>query len=193
MVWECFNLLQAGSIPCNVADDQVTKLVSAIELGPQWLDEVFTIISLKDEKEKIKRERQLVQEKLRRMAKAFIDGLIDEEEYNRQRRLYELKLESLIIPGANAAEEAGKLLLDLPRLWEIASPEEQGKLLVTMLDAVYVDAKKTKSIVAVKPKPPFRPVFQVAAQREQSVIHIINGLEDKSPSPALFLVETGES
>ena len=99
----------------------------------------------------------------------------------------------MVIPGANAAEEARKLLLDLPKLWEAANPEEQRRLLLTMLDAVYVDAKKTKSIVAVKPKPPFRPVFQVAAQRENSVIHIINGLEGKSPSPALFLVEVGES
>jgi len=62
-----------------------------------------------------------------------------------------------------------------------------------MLDAVYVDTKKTKAIIAVKSKPPFRPVFQVAAQREKSVIHIINGLEDKSPNPAVFLVEAGES
>ena len=62
-----------------------------------------------------------------------------------------------------------------------------------MLDAVYVDARKVKSIVAIKSKAPFRPVFQVAARREKSVIHIINGLEDKSPSPSLFLVEAGES
>ena len=43
-----------------------------------------------------------------------------------------------------------------------------------MLDAVYVDAKKLKSIVAVKPKPPFRPVFQVAATRSGSKINIVN-------------------
>ena len=40
-----------GSIPCRVADAQVKKLVSAIELGPRWLDEVLSIISLKDETE----------------------------------------------------------------------------------------------------------------------------------------------
>jgi hypothetical protein len=31
-----------------------------------------------------------------------------------------------------------------------------------MLDAVYIDTKNNV-IVAIKPKPPFRPVFQVAA------------------------------
>jgi site-specific DNA recombinase len=30
-----------------------------------------------------------------------------------------------------------------------------------MLDAVYVDVKEEKRIVAIKPKAPFKPVFQV--------------------------------
>jgi hypothetical protein len=43
-----------------------------------------------------------------------------------------------------------------------------------MLEAVYIDTKQTKSILAIKPKPPFKPVFQVAASREGSDIHISN-------------------
>ena len=58
-----------GSIPCHVADDQVFRLVEAIKLGPKWLEEVLTIISLKDDVERVKKERRTVQEKLRRMAK----------------------------------------------------------------------------------------------------------------------------
>ena len=46
---------------------------------------------------------------------------------------------------------------------EAANLEEQRRLLPVMLDAVYVDAKETKLVVAVKPKPPFRPILQVAA------------------------------
>jgi len=58
-----------------------------------------------------------------------------------------------------------------------------------MLDAVYVDAKKTKSIIAIKPKPPFKPVFQVAASREGSDIRILN---EPLEGSSVFLVETGE-
>ena len=48
---------------------------------------------------------------------------------------------------------------------------------------------KNNLIVAVKPKLPFKPVFQVAALREGYNIRILNEpLEDSS----LFLVETGE-
>ncbi len=179
-----------GSITCPVIDKQISKLIEAIELSPQWLEEVLSIISLKDEVEKVGKKRQDVQEKLRRMAKAYMDGLFPDEEYHRQKKLLEMELESLVVPHANAAEEAGKLILDLPRLWTNANDEERRRLLLTMLDAVYVDAKKTKSIIAVKPKPPFKPVFQVAASREGSDIRILN---EPLNGSSVFLVETGES
>jgi len=58
-----------------------------------------------------------------------------------------------------------------------------------MLDAVYVNAKKTKLIIGTKPKLPPKPVFQVVASREGSDICILNKpLEGSS----LFQVETGE-
>jgi len=101
-----------------------------------------------------------------------------------------MELESLVIPQANAAEEARKLVMNLPRLWANANQEERRKLLLTMLDAVYVDAKKAKSIIAIKPKPPFKPVFQVAASREESDIRILN---EPLEGSSVFLVETGES
>ena len=165
------------------------KIISAIELGPQWLEEVLAIISLKDEVDKVKKKRQSVNEKLRRMAKAYIDGVFSDEEYRRQKKLLEMEMETLVVPEASAAEQAGKLILDLSRLWSEANLEERRKLLLTMLDAVYIDAKNNL-IVAIRPKPPFRPVFQVAASREGTGIRIVN---EPLESSSLFLVETGES
>jgi len=179
-----------GSITCHVADEQVSKLVEAIDLGSQWLEEVLAIISLKDEVSRVKKERQAVGEKLRRMTKAYIDGAFPDEEYHRQKRLLEMELESLVVPGADATEEAGKLIRDLPRLWAEANLEERRRLLTAMLDAVYFDTKQVRSIVAVKPKPPFRPIFRVAASREGSDIRIIN---EPLEGSSVFLVETGES
>jgi len=178
------------SVCCPVIDRQITSLIEAIELGPQWLEEVLAIISIKDEVDTVKKKREATKEKIRRMAKAYVDGVFPDEEYHRQKKLLELELESLVIPQANAAEEAGKLIMDLPRLWEKATIEEQRKLLLSMLDAVYVDAKETKSIIAIKPKPPFKPILQVAASRKGSDIHILN---EPFKDSSLFLVETGES
>ena len=100
-----------------------------------------------------------------------------------------MELESLVVPAANAAEDAGNLIKNLGKLWKDANLEEQKKLLLTMLDAVYVDARKTKSIVAIRPKPPFKPIFQVAATKQNSEIRIIN---EPLQGSSVFLVETGE-
>jgi len=168
----------------------VSRLVEGIELGPKWLEEVLAIINLKDEVSRVNKQRKAVQEKLRRMARVYVDRLFPDEEYHRQKKLLEMELESLVVPAANAAEEAGDLIRDLPELWARANTEERRKLLTAMLDAVYFDAKQTKSVVAVRPKPPFRPIFRVAASRGGSDIRIINEPLDGS---SVFLVETGET
>jgi hypothetical protein len=58
-----------------------------------------------------------------------------------------------------------------------------------ILDAVYIDTKNTKSVIAIKPKPPFKPVFQVAVSRKGSNINIVS---EPLKGSSLFVVETGE-
>ena len=99
--------------------------------------------------------------------------MFTDEVYHQQKKLLELELESLVVPQANAAEEAGKLIGDIPKLWAGANEEENHKLTVTMLDAVYVDSKVDKAIVAIKPKPPFRPIFEVATTKTESEVMLI--------------------
>ena len=70
--------------------------------------------------------------------------------------------------------EAGKLLETLPVLWEEADLAGRRKLLMAMLEAAYVDTVEEKSVVAIRPKPAFRPIFTVAATREGSGIALIN-------------------
>jgi DNA invertase Pin-like site-specific DNA recombinase len=179
-----------ASINCQTIDEQMESLVSAIELGPRWLEEVLTIISLKDEVHRVKKARQDLEEKMRRMVKTYQDGLFPDEEYNRQKKLIEMELASLVVPAADASEEAGRLIMNLKSLWFEANLEEKRKLLLTMLDAVYVDARETKSIVAIRPKPPFKAIFQVAVAKKGSQIRIIN---EPIEGTSVFLVETGES
>ena len=69
-----------------------------------------------------------------------MDGLYSHEDYRREKRSLEDKLANLVVPGVDAAMEAGKLLENLPVLWEEADLTERRKLLMAMLDAVYVVA-----------------------------------------------------
>ncbi len=69
------------------------------------------------------------------------------------KRSLEDPVSGLVVPGVASAKEAGELLGDLPALWKAATLAEMRKLLLTMLDAVYVDTVDEKAIVAVRPKP----------------------------------------
>ena len=164
-----------GSIRCELADEQVGKIVEAIELGPEWEEQVLSIISARDEVEEVRARRRKLQEKLRRLGKAYVDGLYNDREYGRQKEALELSLESLVLPEADAAAEAGKLIEQLPDLWSRANIEERRSVLLAMLDAVYVDTKEYRSIVAIKPKAPFRPIFQLATTRAGSGVTLNPG------------------
>ncbi len=98
-----------GSIPCRLADEQVGRIVEAIELGPAWQEQLLSIISARDEVEVVQAKRRKVQERLRRLAKTYVDGVYDDQDYKRQKRNLEMELESLVVPKAAAAAEAGKL------------------------------------------------------------------------------------
>lgn len=103
------------------------------------------------------------------MRKAYVDGLYFDDDYRREKRGLEEKLAGLVFPEADAAEEAGNLIQQLPELWAGGSLGERRQLLLTMLDAIYVDSKEDRAIVVLKPKPAFRAVFQIATTREGSV------------------------
>ena len=164
-----------GSISCRIPDEQIGRIIGAIELRPDWLDWVLERIALKDEVARIQDERVRITERLRRLGRAYVDGLFSEDDYRGQKRTLEMELESLVVPEVDAAADAGELLSRLPDLWAGASLDERHELAVRMLDGVYVDLKDSRSIVGIKPKPPFREVFRVATAREGSGISFLTG------------------
>ncbi len=66
------------------------------------------------------------------------------------------------------------MLENLPALWEEANLTERRKLLLAMLDAVYVDTVEENALVAIRPKPAFMPIFEVANTQEGSEVVLIN-------------------
>ncbi len=97
----------------------------------------------------------------------------------REKWSLEEKLAGLIVPGVNAASEAGKLLEDLPSLWGLTELSERRKLLLAMLEAVYVGTVEEKAILAIRPRSAFMPIFEVATTQEQSNVVLIR--ENKLP------------
>ncbi len=97
----------------------------------------------------------------------------------RQKRALEEAKVGLVIPEVDAAQAAGKLLEDLPRLWAKATEAERRKLLLSMLDAVYLETKIERRVVMIQPKPPFLPLFEIAPLKEGCGLRLLN-----EPAPA---------
>ena len=57
---------------------------------------------------------------------------------------------------------------------QVADLTERRNLLMAMLDTVYVDIVEEKSVVAIRPKPAFRPIFEVASTHGGFDIVLIN-------------------
>ena len=154
-------------------DEQIGRIVGAVVLPEAWLDRVLAQVHLADEVKRISEERKEVQRRLKRLGQVYLDNLIPVEEYHRQKRLLEDRMASLLIPAVDATEEAGKLLENLPDLWEKATVNERRRILLTMLEAVYVDAIEAKAIVVIRPKPAFMPLFEIATTRDGSDVILI--------------------
>ena len=176
---------RSGSMFCEVPDEQMGDIISAIILPEAWVDRVLAQVQMGDEVDRVSRERKKAEQRLRRLAQVYLDGHVDGEEYRRQKRQLEERLRSLVVPDADAAVTAGKLLEDLPVLWKRADGAERRKVLLTMLDAVYVDTVDERRIVAIRPRPAFRPLFEIATTREGSGIVLVsqNDAEEAGQPP----------
>ncbi len=176
------------------ADAQMESIINSLILVPDWKDRILERLSTASERQNILKQRKQAEAKLKRLAKTYIDGLIDEGQYNIQRKLQQDSLKTLVIPEEEASIEAGTLLEDLRAVWKEATLEEKNQLLSIMLDAVYVDLAASRSIVGIQPKPVFYPLFNSLENQTGNAISVFH---DKKTEPNVsgsgtVMVETGE-
>ena len=62
-------------------------------------------------------------------------------------------------------------------MWQEANLGERRKLLISMLEAVYVDTVEEKEVVALTPKAAFMPLFEVATTQQGSGVVLVRERE----------------
>jgi len=187
------------TIGCPTIDKQVDSIVKSLVLIPSWREKVVERLSTVSERENIIDQRKQVKGKLKRLGRTFIDGLIEEGDYNLQCKLLQDNLVSLVIPEEHEAINAGQILEKMGPVWDKATLEEKHRLLSIMLEAVYVDLAASRSVVGIQPKPVFYPLFK-SLQNETgnriTVYHAENGHKMKpaiNADSSTVVVETGEA
>ena len=153
-----------GSVACEVVDEQVGRFIENMMLPEDGLEAALERISLRDEVARVRAEREQLREKLRRLGKAYVDSMVDEADYERHKAQLEFDLASLVVPEADAVAEAGRLVQHLPELWAKADLSERRRLLLTVLDAVYVDTRNPEISITIRPKAVFEPLFSTVEE-----------------------------
>ncbi len=151
---------------CHVPDEQVGRIIGAIILPDAWLDRVLAQVHLADDVNRVRQEREQIEQRLKRLAEVYLDGLKPEDEYRREKRVLE----------------------DQPWLWKAADMAERRRILMTVLDAV-----EEKCVVAIRPRPAFRPLFEMATTRNGSgVVLVKKGQGNAEEREGLRPMDIGE-
>jgi hypothetical protein len=121
---------------------------------------VVDLLSSKDEAPELQRERNRLEEKLRRLKRLYREVEIEEGDYRQEVALTQAKLSGMGNPEHHQVVNLGDNVEGVVAAWEIATKEERREMLQMMLDAVYIDMT-TKEVVGLKPKAAFLPLFNL--------------------------------
>lgn len=97
-------------------------------------------------------------DKLRRLKRAYLDGLMDDAEYDAARVGLQSRLAALVLPNSPHLVKAGEYLESLNTLWKVATLEEQREITGALLKAMYAHLE-AEWIVSLEPQPIFRMLF----------------------------------
>ncbi len=143
-------------VVANTIDKQVAIIVFSLELDDDWKKRMAELcISQNDGP-----DPALLQDKRRRLGKAYADGAFTDEEYKNRLSEIDLQVQQSSNTNIFILEEAVELFSDIPMLWSEATTDERRKLLGTLVEKVYIDMK-TKKVTAIRPTPAFRALFGV--------------------------------
>lgn len=176
---------QGKVIRCDHVDEQIGELMRNISLEPTWKRRVLAHLAAEHEHVAVTRERQQVQEKLKRLGKAYVDNLVSDKDYEMEKRMLEAKLESLAVPEVEATFDAASLIENLSTLWEKATADERRMMLLGMVDAVYLDMAQGMGLVGITPKPVFRDLFEWVDGRDQAKLRLLRTTKPDSKESGL--------
>jgi site-specific DNA recombinase len=136
-------------------DEQVSQLIQRVRLPAAWQAAIAGLLATDDERAEVERRRQAAQERLRRAARAYADGNLDEADYERRKRETEAELASLVVPAERELVDAASYLANLGRLWEGVDLPTRREIVLSLFDAIYVDVRGRR-VDEYRPKAAFR-------------------------------------
>jgi len=148
------------------ADDleaEIERLIRDLVLPDDWRQQVNSYLSGGPDLEQVERQRALLEARLERIRRLYIDGDLTEGEYEQERNKTKRELAQLVTPEAVSIEQAAALLRDFSSVWSQATFVEKKKVLREVFRRIVV---KDKVIVEVVPRPAFATLFEKFGGKE---------------------------
>ena len=161
------------AVKCTTIDGQMDRIIQSITLEPAWKQTILSKISDMSRVEYVMSERKRIEERLKRLGKAYVDGIVDDTDYTVQKILLQNALETLVIPEVDETMDAGELLDNVSEVWGKATLDERHRIVSTLLEAVYVDIS-SKSIVGLLPRQPFYGLFESLKKNPEAGLVILD-------------------
>jgi hypothetical protein len=133
------------------------QVITALRLPDDWRDAIEAEVE-KSLGRDLGPERERLLERLRRYARIYAEGHIDEVEYQTVRAALERDIAALEPSSLPDVEKAGRMLRDFSAIWKAAKPAERHQLLRATFIAVYCDPAEGV-LVGVAPRAPFTELF----------------------------------
>ncbi len=146
-------------IQMEKAEGQLERLVRAFVVPRDWQDEIRRELERPGQREAILAERQELEERLRRVADLYADGIYSRTTYESKRDEIQQRLELLVVPDPVEVINAGFQLETMADVWPHATAVERQELCRLMFKAVYIDMEQQR-IVRVAPEEDFVVLFR---------------------------------
>jgi len=147
------------SIRQEKAEAQIGEIVSRFQLPDDWREIIHRQVNDLDAHAEALAKRERLEKRLKRAARLFLDGLMEDDEYEQERREIQTRLEQLVIPETSNMLEAGVTISTLKDVWRYASAPERRQICQWVFQSIDIDMHAQR-IVRVTPKPDFLFFFQ---------------------------------
>jgi len=152
--------MAAKSIKMEDAHEQVLQILGSIQLPAEWQGEIRRMTEDLDYLQQMQNRKAAIDETLRRLARAMVDGGIPEEEYERKRANLMAEKKSLVVPEYSVVMQQGMILDNFSDYLVEATKEELTKIVHLMLNRVDVDFDLAK-ISKIEVHPEFIELFRM--------------------------------
>ncbi len=150
------------TVKAEEIERQVGDFLLKAQLPDDWRDQILQQLGVRSNVEQIEAQRRALVNKLTRARKLYIEGDLDDAQYQRDKKAIERELGKLQPVTLPDLERAAQLLQSVGMLWEHATDAERLELARALFEKIWMREGK---VVACEPRTALYPLFALIEKK----------------------------